>query len=132
MPRWIGHLPPSGGVLGDTERRGEGNIWIVDGQEAKSEPPLKGFVSFWPCNDGTETACAYARSIERDSAGDHYESTANDALGVSTAEYSVDVQGGTINVGGWRKSDQAVGFQVQKVSIPCWSMFQSLKGDLRS
>ena len=129
--RWMGYVPGTGGVLGDTKTQGVGNIWLLDGLQYTSEPPLKGFIFVWPCSDGTMTACSYQRSVEREAAGDHREFLATDTLGLFTTDYSVDVRSGSLGVGSWRKSSQAVASQVQKVAIPCWPMVQRLKRDLR-
>ena len=106
-------------VLGDQSSEGNENLWWVDGREKKGRPPLKGIISLSPCKDGTILASIYNRWLF----------TATDTLGLYTSGYSIDLKAGRINIDPWVKlGGQA--YQVQKLAIPCWPLFESLKAKL--
>jgi|GEM_PF-2508272 hypothetical protein len=129
VPRWMEHSP--NGLLGDQNNH-DGNFWLVDGQETKPAPPLLGLTAFSPCSDRTLFANIYTRSStwNRHDFGYHPVWVADDRPATYTADYGIDVKAGRIDVGSWSKCG-AIGAQVQKMPIPCWSLFESLTLDLQ-
>lgn len=128
-PRWMEHSPSD--VLGDQSTQGAGNFWLVNNQETKPRPPLKGVISLSPCKDGTIYASIYNRTVSKWTVGDHLLFEAKDTLGSYTTRYSIDLKAGRLNVDPWTKCG-GVALQVQKMAIPCWSLFESLDADLKA
>jgi hypothetical protein len=128
-PRWMEHSPDA---LGDQTRDGEGNLWeLEDGRHVKSRPPLKGLLSFSPCIDGTFYASIYHRTVSRSTPEGRWLFKAKDTLGSYTTRYNINLKAGKLNVDPWVKIG-GVARQVQKMPIPCWSLFESLDADLKS
>ena len=136
-PRWISYGIPgqylfdgySTGNIGETPIPWETSR---DRQQAHAGalPALQGLISFSPCKDGTLVASIYKRTVYHPDQ-DRYEAT--DALfPLYTMECSIDVRAGTINVGALVMSQSAAGIQVQKMPVPCWTLFESLKADLQT
>ena len=91
--------------------------------------PLRGIISLSPCRDGTLFASVFRRSVRQESTGDHWLFTAEDSLGMYTAP--CDVKPGSLGVGSWTPCKGAA-MQVQKMPIPCWSLFEGLKADFQT
>ncbi|HKQ03937.1 MAG TPA: hypothetical protein VJ464_02310 [Blastocatellia bacterium] len=127
-PRWMEYSPTE--LLGDQSNQGNGNFWLVNGQETKPRPPLVGLTSLSPCQDGTLFANIFTRTVSRYSTGDHWVFAATDSPAMYTAVYSIDLKEGRINVDPWVKTG-GHGPQSQKMPIPCWSLFESLNADLQ-
>lgn len=122
-PRWMEHSPTK--VLGD--QTSGGSYWWVNGQARDAGPPLKGLISLSPCTDGTIYASMYTRTVSQYEGG----LMAKDSLGSYTTLYSIDLKAGKLNVDPWVKCGGEA-YQVQKMPIPCWSLFESLDADLKS
>ena len=128
-PRWMEHSP--GDVLGDQSDQGRNNKWLVDGQETTGRPPLKGILSLSACKDGTFYASIYSRTVTKSDTGPYFLFEAKDTLASYTTSYKIDVKEGRLNVAPWEKC-AGVARQVQKMPIPCWSLFESLDAVLRA
>jgi hypothetical protein len=128
-PRWMEYSPTD--LLGDQSNQGDGNFWLVNGDEVKPRPPLVGQTSLSPCKDGTLFASIYTRTVSRSQSGDHWLFEAKDSPALYTAVYSIDLKAGRINVDPWMKCGNWAR-QVQKMPIPCWSLFESLNADLQA
>ena len=128
-PNWMEHSPAD--ILGDLSNQGASHFWLVDGQETKPRPPLKGVTAFSACKDGTLFINAYTRTVTRTDVGGRFVFEAKDTPGLYTTAYSIDLKEGRINVDPWTKCG-GVGLQVQKIAIPCWSQFESLNAILRA
>jgi len=123
------HSP--GDVLGDQSDQGRNNKWLVDGQETTGRPPLKGILSLSACKDGTFYASIYSRTVTKSDTGPYFLFEAKDTLASYTTSYKIDVKEGRLNVARWEKC-AGVARQVQKMPIPCWSLFDSLDAVLRA
>lgn len=128
-PRWVGHAPS---IVGDlTHPTGNMRWWDLNGNSSQSYPAVQGVISVSPCQDGTVTVCAFTRAYDHDMARSQLVWKGTDTLGLFTADCKVDIGSASITIGSWRRSEVAAGFSVQKMPIPCWSLIQSLKADLR-
>ncbi|MEJ8857398.1 hypothetical protein WKW79_22690 [Variovorax robiniae] len=128
-PRWM--ECSANDLIGDQSRH-DGNKWLVDFQgmlETKTYPPLKGLISLSPCRDGTLFASAFQRTVKKVQSGDHWLFIANDSLASYTAPYTL--KPGSLQAGPWTKCSGAA-LQVQKMPIPCWSLFEGLKADIQT
>ena len=128
-PRWMEYSPND--VLGDQSNLGSarGDVWVVDGNRTNARPPLKGILSMSPCVDGTIYASIYNRTVTQSQSGWVFK--AEDTLGSYTTCYSIDLKAGKLNVDPWEKC-AGMADQVQKLPIPCWSLFESLDADLKA
>lgn len=134
-PRWMVYGLNFGPneILGENSvdgSTGDGNLWMVNGQTVRSKPPVKGLVSLFPCIDGTLTASVYRRTVTKDSDGQSWIFEATDTLDLYTADYTIDLKAGALGIGVWTKRGGRA-MQVQKMPIPCWSLYESLKADLQ-
>lgn len=134
-PRWMSYSIP-GEYLFDSYELFGGGLYSWESSRDRQKynadkvGPLKGLVSLSPCKDGTLVASIYKRTIRHP---DRDSYVANDSLSpLYTMDYNIDLKGGAINVGTLVKSDNAYGVQVQKMPIPCWTLFESLEADLRT
>lgn len=127
-PRWMEHSPTD--VFGDLSRKGERDQWYVreTNEYIRTYPPLKGMLSLSPCTDGTLYASIYTRAVLLDETTGSW--VAKDTLGSYTTGYSIDLKAESLKVEPWEKCAGAA-FQVQKMPIPCWSLFESLEADLK-
>jgi hypothetical protein len=84
-----------------------------------------------PCQDGTIYASIYNRTVTRSNAGGRWLFQAHDRLSSYTTTYNIDLKAGRLNVAPW---DECFGAaeHVQKIPIPCWSLFESLDADLKA
>ncbi|MEJ8826797.1 hypothetical protein WKW80_33145 [Variovorax humicola] len=125
-PRWMEYS--ANDLVGDQSRH-DGNKWLYNNWETTTYPPLKGLISLSACRDGTLLVSVFNRTVKRVQAGDHWLFIPTDSLATHTAVYSV--KPGSLNVGPWTKcTGQAL--QVQKMPIPSWSLFESLKADFQT
>jgi len=76
-------------------------------------------------------ASIYSRTISRSNAQGYFLYTATDTLGSYTTTYNIDLKAGSLNVAAWEKC-AGTAHQVQKLPIPCWSLFESLYADLKA
>lgn len=125
-PSWMECSPND--LLGDRSRH-DGNKWLVDMQETTTYPPLRGFQSLSACRDGTLFASVFHRTVQQVQAGDHWLFLPQDSLGIYTASYTL--KPGSLDVGPWTKC-MGQALQVQKMPIPCWSLFDGLKADFQT
>ncbi|MBW3500818.1 hypothetical protein [Janthinobacterium sp. NKUCC08_JDC] len=128
-PRWISHIPEA--LIGDTHTH-PGKTWRDRYTQARIPyPPLIGIQSLSPCKDGTLFASITTRTVTAVQHGGEVAYIATDTPALYTALYSINIKDGRLNVGPWSKlpgGPQAQ--QVQKMAIPCWSLFASLKAQL--
>lgn len=127
-PRWMTHSPEA--LIGDRNTH-EGNKWWVNHDETQTCPPMTGVRSLSACQDGTLFACIHQRTVRRSQSGDHWVYTATDTPFLYTVTYAINVKDGSLQLGAWtRFPGGAQALQVQKLAIPCWSLFASLKAQL--
>jgi hypothetical protein len=130
-PRWLTHSPEA--LIGDRNTH-PGKPWYDYRRGTPiSYPPLIGIQSLSPCKDGTLFACILTRTVTQAPARHMRDQPymATDETALYTALYSINIKDGSLNVGPWNKlpgGPQAK--QVQKMAIPCWSLFASLKAQL--
>lgn len=116
----------------------EGSSWETARDQQRQHEgdfgPLQGLVSLSPCEDGTLAAVMYKRLVvRRQYISSHTSWQAYDSLApIYKMDYNIDLQAGTLNVGTFEQSEDAVGVQVQKMAIPCWGLFESLEANLQT
>jgi hypothetical protein len=108
------------------------NWWRMPGsRRVKGMPPLKGMISMSPCDDGTVTASVFYReatAVQDDDGKLVYE--ASEYPKIYTTSYTIDVPNQAVQVSEPWIPFAGDGFQVQKMPIPCWSVFSSLRAKL--
>ena len=145
--RWMFHALPSnmmGRFLTDVNHNpippdqmpmdgnGKGNYWEIDGvPRVRPMPALRGMESMSPCDDQTIFASVIYREASSEPRG-YADPTpvcwiAQDIRKMYVTSYTIDVARQALVV---REPWTPIGGQalkVQKLTVPCWSLFSSLK-----
>jgi hypothetical protein len=125
-PRWL-RAPSLDSLLYDGDQY-RGNM---DEREGRI-PPHPGLIDFCPCEDGTLFICLTTRKIIKETVPhDRNYFRQEDRNALYTAVYRIDLKSQTIDIGPWtRFSGGAGATQIQKLPVPSWKFFNSLKADL--
>jgi hypothetical protein len=144
-PQWMEYQLPNRLLARLLNTRGEetplgvSGRWKVDlDDETESMPPLKGLISFSPCDDGTISASIVFRQARFTSRGQterpYWAATDKDHK-PWTVTFTVDTKAGKLNVGEWTPIEVGGGHvsvrEVHKVPIGCWPLLDSLKSKLQ-
>ena len=133
-PRWMAYDMP-GEYLFDSYQVNVGGVptpWETSRERQREHadtlPPFKGMVAFTACPDGTLLASAFKRKVYHpDKETYQAEDTGSPSLYVS--DYTIDLEAGRIDVEPWKQLGGAA-FELQKLPVPCWSLFEKLKAKL--
>jgi hypothetical protein len=135
-PRWMSYAMP-GEYLFDSYQLNVGGVptpWETsrDRQRDRADqlPPFKGLVAFTACMDGTLLASMFKRKVYHPDKGT-YEAEDSSSPSLYTSVYTIDLEAGSLAVEPWKQVGGAA-FQVQKLPIPCWSLFEKLKANLQA
>lgn len=135
-PRWMGYAMP-GEYLFDSYQTNIGGVptpWETSRERQREHadklPPFKGMVAFTACVDGTLIASTYKRRVYHPDK-QRYEAEDSGSPALRTSVYTIDLKAGKIDVEPWKQIAGAA-YQLQKLPIPCWSLFEKLKANLQA
>ena len=135
-PRWMGYAMP-GEYLFDSYQTNIGGVptpWETSRERQREHadklPPFKGMVAFTACVDGTLLASTYRRRVYHPDK-QKYEAEDSGSPALRTSVYTIDLKAGKIDVEPWKQVGGAA-YHLQKLPIPCWSLFEKLKANLQA